>query len=230
MLKTILWDLDNTLLDFYAAESYSLKACFKKFGLGECSDEMVKRYSVINQKHWLMLEKGLLTKQDIMNSRFNEFFEKEGIKTDNLTAFNEAYELGIVDTIKFIENGYEIVKSLKEKFKQYAVTNGAAKIQRLRIKKSGLDRLFDGVFISDEVGFEKPSYEFFDFVKNNISPCEDDEIIIIGDSLTSDMKGANNSNIKCCWYNPNGNLCTDGINIDFEIKSLNEINNILTLL
>lgn len=223
MFKTILWDIDNTLLDFSAAEAYSLKRRFVEYNLGECTDDMVKRYSVINEIYWQKLETGEMTKHRILEARFEEFFKNEGISLTDVKSFNADYENGIADKIFFNENGYEIVESLKGRIKQYAVTNGAYSVQSVRLKKSGFDRLFDGVFISDSVGFEKPSSEFFSYVLKNIAPCSRDEIIIVGDSLTSDMLGGCCAGIKTCWYNPKEKENSRGLQIDYEIKSLNDI-------
>ena len=131
------------------------------------------------------------------------------------------------DTICFNDNGYELIQELKGKVKQYAVTNGTKTAQDRKLDKSGLRELFDGVFISEEIGVEKPGKGFFDFVFQAIGCYELDEILIVGDSLTSDMQGGNNAGIRCCWYNPNGQDNYKNLRIDYEIKDLQEIKNIL---
>ncbi len=226
-IKVILWDFDNTLMDFSAAESNSLKNGFKKFGLGECTDEMVKEYSKINVKYWQKLETGEQTKDEIHVNRFKEFFESFGIECDSPEAFNACFENGIADTVEYVENSREIVESLKGLFRQYIVTNGGYNVQKRRLKESGFSELTDGAFISDQIGFEKPHIEFFNAVFERIEPCEKDEILIVGDSLTSDMRGGNNAGIKTCWYNPKGSPRPKDVRIDCEIKSLSEIYGIL---
>lgn len=223
MIKTILWDLDNTLLDFFLAEANSLKNRFKEYGIGTCSIDAAKRFDKINVKYWESIEKGIHSREDALTLRFKEFFEKEGITFNDFKSFNIAFENGLADKVFLVENGFDIVKSLKGKYRQYAVTNGAVDVQNIRLKKSGYDKLFDGVFISEGIGFEKPGKEFFDFVFSKIEPCSKDEIIIVGDSLSSDILGGNNAKIKTCWYNPYGNINNRGVIIDYEIKSLNEI-------
>ena len=227
MFKIILWDIDNTLLDFNAAEAYSLKRRFEEFSLGECSDDAVARYNKINIKYWEMLEKGEMAKSEILEARFKEFFSTENIAFNRVKEFNEAYENGIADKIFFNENGFEIVESLKGKYLQYAVTNGSYSVQSVRLEKSGFERLFDGVFISDSVGYEKPSKEFFSYVLSHIPPVDRSEVLIVGDSLTSDMLGGYNAGIKCCWYNPQKNVNSKGIKIDYEILRLGEIFDVL---
>lgn len=227
MFKALLWDIDNTLLDFNAAEAYSLKARFKEYALGECSEAAVLRYHETNIRFWEMLEKGKISKSRMLEARFEEFFNGEGIACSNIKAFNEDYENGIADKIFFNENSLDIIKSLKDAYKQYAVTNGAYSVQTLRLKKSGLAELMNGAFISDSVGAEKPSKEFFNYVLNRIEPCKKEEILIIGDSLSSDMKGGNNAGIKTCWYNPENRKNGSGVHIDYEIQSLDEAYEIL---
>lgn len=107
--------------------------------------------------------------------------------------------------------------------KQFAVTNGTSQAQERKLKKSGFDKLLDGIFISDRIGIEKPNIGFFQHVWDRIGEYKKDEIMIIGDSLTSDMQGGNNAGILCCWYNPGNNRNTSGLKIDFEISSLNEV-------
>lgn len=226
MLKVILWDLDNTLLDFLYAEKMSLRATFERFGLANLTDEQIAAYSAINNLHWEKLERGECTKQETMRNRFIDFFQTLGVEGD-ADAVCEAYEAGLADYIRFIENGYDVVASLKGKYRQYAVTNGAYAVQTKRLARSGLDKLFDGVFISDAVGYEKPSVHFFQYVLNHIISCRKEEILMIGDSLTSDMQGGANIGIPCCWYNPAGKVNTGGLPIAYEIRSLQEVADIL---
>ena len=227
MIKVILWDIDATLLDFLAAEKAAIDFCFEKFGLGTCTEEMLKRYSVINRRYWEMLEKGEMSKPEILVNRFKEFFESEGLASDCAEEFNATYQVALGDTICFRDNGYELVKKLKDQYKQYVVTNGTFIAQERKLKKSGIGELVEASFISDLIGYEKPAMEFFDHVFENIGHYEKDEVLIIGDSLTSDMQGGNNAGIICCWYNPNHLENTKDIKIDHEIDNLWQLEEIL---
>ncbi len=229
MIKTLLWDVDGTLLDFGKAESYGIRKCFEIFDLGVCTDEMLTRYSKINRKYWERLERGETTKPQVLSGRFEEFFSSEGIAFDRIDDLNTEYQMRLGDKVFFCPNALETVKALKGKCRQYAVTNGTLLAQSRKLKASGLDRIFDGVFISDQIGFEKPSIEFFNKVQEQIGNFKSGEVMIVGDSLSSDMKGGNNANILCCWYNPNGNENKFDIKIDYEIKDIYEIFNILNL-
>ncbi len=226
-IKIIFWDFDNTLLDFTLAAHNSLINAFEKYNLGECTEEMIEAYHKINDKYWQMLERGEQTKEEILVNRFKEFFDLYGIKCDFPEEFKDAYENGIPDTISYIDNSFEIVSSLKGKYKQYIVTNGGYEVQKKRLRASGFSKLVEGAFISDKLKYEKPNKEFFDIVFDSIPACDKNDVLIVGDSLTSDMKGGNNAGIKTCWYNPKGKKRPKDIHIDCEIKQLNELYKII---
>jgi 2-haloacid dehalogenase len=223
MIKVILWDIDATLLNFKMAEKAAIQKCFDLFHLGICTDEMLARYSVLNAGYWKRLETGELKKEQVLVGRFEEFFQKEQIDFHQYKAFNDEYQYRLGDTICFNDNGYELVRQLKGQVKQYIVTNGTYVAQKRKLERSGLEELVDGVFISDQIGIEKPNIGFFDAVWKEIGHYERDEVVIIGDSLTSDMRGGNNVDILCCWYNPEGLSNDLGVRIDYEIRSLQEI-------
>ena len=229
MIRTILWDVDNTLLDFKAAERVALQTCFARFGLGDCSDERIARYSELNTRWWKRLENGEVTKAQLLPGRFQEFFAAEGIPFTDYDAFNDSYQLLLGETVVFFDHGYELVRDLKEQgLRQYAVTNGTLIAQRRKLRNSGLDKLFDGVFISEEVGAEKPSPDFFSTVLSAIGPCEKEELLLVGDSLTSDMRGGLWAGLPCCWYNPKGQPVPAGMEaIRYDIRNLNEVRDIV---
>lgn len=227
--KIILWDMDGTLLDFYPAERNAICTTMEQFGLGECTDAMVKKYSKINELHWKKMELGEITKQQVLENRFAMFFEGEGIKFNRYKEFNENYQINLGAKVFFHEKAYEIVANLKGKVLQYAITNGTYTAQCLKLKNSGLDKIFDGVFISDQIGFQKPSKLFFDYVEKHIPMVSKDEILVIGDSLTSDMQGGNNMGVRCCWFNYDNKPLPekDTVKLDYVIHKLIELEKIL---
>lgn len=227
MIKIILWDIDGTLLDFKKAENAAIKKCFQVFGLGKCTEGMIEVYSKINQKYWEKLEKGEMSKKEILVKRFEDFFHTENIVTDCAKEFNLEYQLRLGDTICFCDDSYELIKKLKSRVKQYAVTNGTKAAQDRKLEASGLGVLFDGVFISEEVGCEKPGIDFFTHVFEKIGDYKKEEIMIVGDSLTSDMQGGNNAGICCCWYNPHKLVKDKEVHIDYEIDDLRKIQQII---
>lgn len=227
MIKVILWDIDGTLLDFEAAERNALRQCFSSFQLGECTDTMIKKYSSINAGYWYRLELGEINKQQVLLGRFQEFFRSEQICCPDIEAFNQEYQIQLGNTICFIDHSDSLVQELRPFVKQYAVTNGALIAQKRKLENSGFDQLLDDVFISDQIGAEKPGREFFDYVFLHIGPYDKNEIMIVGDSLTSDMKGGNQAGIRCCWYNPHNKKNTMDITIDYTIQNLYQVKEIL---
>ena len=228
MFKVLLWDLDNTLLDFNLAQRNSLKHVFERFSLGECSEDVLEKFAEINARHWQMLEKGEITKKALGKSRFKELLNycgKAGMA--NPIEMDREFENGICHTISFIDDSHNLLNRLKRDYALYCITNGDKNVQRQRIKVAMFNNIFRDLFISEEIKYDKPSKEFFDYALKKIIPCEKDEILVIGDSLSSDMRGANNASLKCCWYNPNGIPQPNDLRIDYEIKELSEIKNIL---
>lgn len=222
-IKVILWDIDGTLLNFHMAEKAAIRALFARFGLGICTDEMLQRYSVINAGYWKKLEKGEMSKPQILTARFETFFREYGLDTGRVADFNAAYQLALGDTVCFYPGGLEAVKALKGIVKQYAVTNGTLVAQQKKLAASGLDKLLDGVFISDVIGIEKPNIGFFHAVWESIGAYDPNEVLIVGDSLTSDIKGGNNAGIKTCWFNPNRAPAPEDLRIDYDIAQLWEV-------
>ncbi len=225
MYKAILWDVDGTLLNFLKSENAAIKECFRHFGLPECTDEMVAVYSEINEGYWKLLERGEITKPELFTSRFRDFFAKIGVSCDE-SQFNSLYQRTLGSHVFPNDNSIELVKSLKGRVRQYAVTNGSAVAQERKLRVSGLDELFDEIFISDKVGAEKPTVEFFDRVFAQIPEGREDAIIV-GDSLTSDIRGANNAGIACCWYCPERLEPPSDLRIDYTITDLNQITDII---
>lgn len=227
MIKVILWDIDGTILDFKASEKHALRTCFSLFHLGDCTDAMVARYSEINRQYWNRLERGELPKAQILVERFETFFRQENILCEDADAFNQAYQIQLSETICFLDDAYHILQDLSAYVKQYAVTNGTYAAQKRKLEASGLEKIFDASFISDEIGAEKPSIEFFSHVFRQIGPYPKQEILIIGDSLTSDIQGGNNAGIRCCWYNPQHHKNNTHLRIDHIIWNLNQVKDII---
>lgn len=225
--KYLLWDVDGTILDFEIAEEVAIKGLFHQFGLGECTDEMLETYSKINRRYWQALERGEMEKEEILVGRFRDFFENEGLNTKIAADFNEAYQLALGDTIVVCDDALDIIKKQKETYELGIITNGTAVAQRKKLKKSGLDTLIDHVFISEIVGYEKPNVKFFDRVISEMNIEDLSQVLIIGDSLTSDIQGGINTGIDTCWYNPKELKNESSISPTYTIKNLHELESIL---
>lgn len=227
MITTLLWDIDGTVLDFLAAEAAAIRSLFAEFALGPCSDAMIAHYSAVNKRYWKLLEEGRMTKGEILIGRFREFFAEEGICTD-VARFNEAYQLRLGDTIVFMDGADRLLRECKAAgLRQYAVTNGTRTAQRKKLTNADLWSVFDGVFISDEIGAEKPSPAFFDHVLAAIGPVPKSEIAIIGDSLSSDMAGGMAAGLYTCWYNPRGEALPPHMRVNATITNLQQLKGLL---
>ena len=227
MIKAILWDIDNTLLSFRDSESAAIKRCFEIFSLGECTDEMVREYHDINNRYWNLLEAGEMTKSEILVGRFREFFSNHGLDISAAEAFNDEYQFRLSDEIVFCDGAPDVLLQLRGRYIQCAASNGTKVSQTLKLKKSGLDLIMDRIFISEDVGFEKPRREYFDAVLAELSPIEPREIMMVGDSLTSDMRGSFDYGLVTCWYNPGGTVNDSGMVFDHEIRHLSQVPGIL---
>lgn len=227
-IKYLLWDIDGTLLNFDLAEETAMRTCIRDFNLGDCSNEMLETYKKINKKYWQRLERGEISKKEVLEGRFRDFFSFYGLEIyPSVDRFNQAYQICLGNTVCYNTNAEDTIHALNIKYKQYATTNGTATAQHIKLAKSGLDKIFEGVFISEEIGFAKPSINYYQAVFQKIGSDNCEEYLMIGDSLTSDIQGGNNAGIRTCWFNPNGSINDMNVKIDYEIRDLKEIKDIL---
>ena len=222
-IKYILWDIDGTLINFKLAEAAALKECYSRFGFGEFNDELLAEYKAINDDYWKKIEEGTIDKRKALVLRFEDFFRIHNIDTSKASEFNQAYQIAMGEVVIFNPNAKEAVEACKGKYKQYAASNGTLEAQTRKLSKSGLTKLLDDYFISEQVGAEKPSKDFFEYIFKALGSNDPEEYIIIGDSLTSDIKGGKNVGIKTCWYNPSGKENKSDVVPDYEIKDLIQV-------
>lgn len=228
MIRAILWDVDGTLLDFQAAERNALESAFRRFGLGDCGPARRERYARLNQAWWKALEREEVTRDQLLTGRFREFFAREGLDfSGDYRDFNDYYQIMLGETVVFRDDALALVTDLRGRVLQMAVTNGTLAAQTRKLKNSGLDRLLDGVFISETIGAEKPSPRFFAPVLAALPGVDRGEILIVGDSLTSDIRGGNNAGLRCCWYDPAWQAVPETLRVDYHIRHLNQVRDIL---
>ncbi len=227
-ITTILWDVDNTLLDFDYSCRGSLRQCFRARGK-EITDEMIERYMQINDAYWKRLERGEVTKEQLLTGRFVDFFAEYGWQDIEVESFRKEFQSNLGNIYSFKDDSLTICKSLQTKYKQYIVTNGVSSTQRSKLSLSGFADVMDGVFISEEVGVPKPDKEYFEYCLAHVEEQDRNKILLVGDSLTSDIKGANNVGIRACWYNPKEEQSADGYSIDYEIVDLHQIYEVLNI-
>lgn len=222
-IKAVLWDIDSTLLDPILPERNAIRRCFEDFGFGPVSDELLLQYPAINQKWWDLLYEGKKTKEELTVGRFTDFLKLCNVDSSKAAEFNNDYMNRLGDTISPTPNSLETVSALQGRVKQYIVTNGMVRAQQKKLTGAGIDKLVDGIFISEAVGYDKPSKEFFDVVFEKTGLNDKDSIMIVGDSLTTDMLGGNNAGILCTWYNPSHKQNTLGVRIDYEIEDIAQV-------
>jgi len=227
-IKYVLWDIDGTLLDFELSESTAIRKCFKDFNFGNCSYKQLEDYKKISDRYWERLANGEISKKEVLEGRFVEFFLKNGIDSNIASEFNKAYQICLGNIVYYMKNAKKTVLELKTKYKQYGATNGTIVAQEKKLAKSGLNKLLDDVFISEKIGFDKPSINYYETVFEKVGSHNLEEYIMIGDSLTSDMQGGINAGITTCWFNPYKKENDKKLNIDYEINDLNEVIDILT--
>jgi len=226
----IFWDVDQTLLDFDKSQDYALKYAFRKYGR-IIDRSIINLYARINDSYWKRLEKGEISKAEVLSGRFLTLFEKLQITDISVEEFASVYQKALGSVYYYRDDSFLLCNELKKDFKQYVVTNGVTKTQESKLQLSGFDKVMDGIFISEAIGTPKPSPEFFEACFSQIPDFSKEKAIIIGDSLTSDMLGGNRAGITCCWYNPYGEDADgelyDTLTIDYEIRNLWEIKDIL---
>ncbi|MBO4914850.1 MAG: YjjG family noncanonical pyrimidine nucleotidase [Oscillospiraceae bacterium] len=221
----LLFDADNTLFDFDRAELRAVKVSFKTAGLAY-SEELHRRYSVHNNACWAMFDRGEASKEFICLERFRRFFAELGIDADPAAA-NRAH-LDTLATCSFpTPYSVEVCERLSKTHRLFLITNAVASVQRGRLARAEIRPYLEAAFISEEAGAQKPTKEYFDYVFAHIDGITTDNCLVIGDSLTSDISGANNYGLACCWFNPKHAPNPDGLRVDYEIADLRELYDIV---
>ena len=227
MVKTVLLDLDDTIFDFKACEKEALSAALDAYGI-PFHDADLSDYSEINDRMWKKLERGEITRERLKIERFEVFLSRFERRPD-ATEFCAAYFEKLSHTSALIDGACDVLDSLSETYRLYAVTNGYAYTQTGRIAASGIGRYFLDIFISEKVGSVKPKKEFFDYCAAHIPNFVLRETVLVGDSPTSDIAGGKAYGLYCIRYNPKH--LADGEAIpDAEIASLSELPSVLSVL
>ncbi len=224
MIDTILIDLDDTLLDFKEDERCAISNTLIQLGI-EPSEDNVALYSKINDSCWKMLERGEIKLEELLFERFAMLFDALGMKGDKVHAKNY-YEHQLSRGGHLVEGAIPLLEELKGKYRLCLVSNGEPTVQKRRMGASNLEGYFDDIFISAEVGYTKPDGRFFDAVFNSTG-AKKENTIIVGDSLTSDIKGGEMYGILTCHFNPQNKKITGDFHPDYTIRSLSELTKLL---
>lgn len=221
MIRTIFFDLDDTLLDFRRAEAESLKRTLPAFEV-DPAPAVLERYHEINAAQWRLLEEGKLTREQVLLRRYELLFAELEMDCDP-AAVCDLYEENLACGHWFIPGAEELLETLAPRYDLYLATNGTAAVQHSRLNSANLKRYFKGIFISEEVGADKPGAEYFRRCFAAISGFDPAFAIIVGDSLTSDIRGGQNAGIRTCWFNPGGKPPRPDIRPDCTIRTLSEL-------
>lgn len=201
---TLYFDLDNTILDFSAAEYTAIRQLLALHKL-PVTDEIVSVYSRINVTWWERFEKGEIEKHEIYSGRFNDLLAYFDLTGDPIKMAEDYFEF-LSQGYAMLEGADKVLKYLKEQGYTICITtNGMSRTQYRRINGCGLKQYFDYIFVSEDAGHQKPETEYFEYVMTNTPEKDKTKILVIGDSMSSDILGGMNFGVDTCWLNPKGN-------------------------
>ena len=228
MMEFLFLDLDDTILDFHKAERLAISRTFRSFGL-EPTEQVLERYHVINRLHWERLERGELTRDQVLTGRFQMLFEELGIPAQP-QAIAKGYEHNLGLGHYFLPGAKEALDTLRGKYRLFLASNGTASVQHSRLTSAGLYPYFEEVFVSQALGANKPSRAFFDACAARIPGYDPRKALMVGDSLTSDILGGINAGMKTCWVCPRGAQGRPDIVPDYRIEALSQLPELLITL
>ncbi len=216
-MRALLLDLDDTLLDFHAAERYALSQTLTAFHI-PVSEEVLQTYSSLNRTLWQSMEAGKIPKETLLKTRFSAFLDLIGVQAEG-ECMGKEYERWLSGCTFTVAGVFDTLDVLKKQYALYVVSNGTSRVQRKRMAESGLLPYFDGIFLSEEVGYAKPDARYFESVFASI-PYQKGETLLVGDSLSADVAGANNCGIRSVWINRFGRENTTGVKVDVELRNI----------
>ena len=225
MVEFLLLDLDDTILDFHKAERIAIAKTIRQFGV-EPTEEVLTQYHKINKWHWEQLELGKLTRNQVLENRFGVLFSQLGVEADAAQCAR-AYEKNLSIGHYFLPGAEEAVEALSKRYRLFLVSNGTASVQKGRMTSANLYQFFEEVFVSQEIGYNKPAKAYFDACFARIPGFDPEKAIMVGDSLTSDILGGKNAGVTTVWVNPNHLPPRADIQPDYEIEYLHQLQDLL---
>lgn len=225
MVEFLFLDLDDTILDFRKAERLALEKTFRSLGL-EPTEAVMTRYSQINKAHWERLERKELTREEVLVGRFGQLFQEAALKAD-AEYCARAYENNLSVGHYFLPGAPEALEALHRKYKLYLASNGTAKVQAGRLASANICHYFQEVFVSQEIGANKPDLLYFERCFAKIPGFDPKRAMMVGDSLTSDILGGIQAGMATCWVNPEGKPYRADIRPDYEIRALHQLEALL---
>lgn len=217
----LLFDADNTLFNFDAGNRRAFSEVCRICHLPD-TDELFHAYEAVNAEMWSAFDRGECTKDFLVVERFRLYLERAGLQADPVRC-NRIHLSTLATNTVLLPHALEVCRTLAQTHSLYIVTNAVAAVQKARLAASDLRPYITDAFISEDAGASKPSVAYFDYVFSRIPGITRENCLLIGDSPSSDLQGANNYGIPCCWYNPRGLARPNGIRIDYEIRDLPEL-------
>lgn len=224
MYTALFFDVDDTLLNFELCSQSALCKTFDVFNI-DYNEKVYQLFRDIDHRLWTKQKQGVLTVEEVLNFRFKQLFDCLNLEIDTIK-FQSSFQEYLSKEFVLETNAIEVIQYLSSKYKLYVTSNGILNMQLERLKLAGLLPYFSEVFVSNEIGYDKPNVKFFhECLKRSQLHCE--EILLVGDSLEADMIGANSSNISTCWYNPSNRIKNVDVKTDYIISNLLQLKNIL---
>lgn len=220
--EVLLLDLDNTLFDFEHSEKYALMSTANHYGLGDCYEHFEVTYHEVNKPLWLALERGEIDSDAIKVERFSQLILRLELSFDPYE-MSDFYIQRLGEGIEMYPHAEEVCALLKQRYKLVAVTNGIKAVQDSRINRSGLNKYFDAIIISEEVGVSKPHPQIFEYALKAINHEDKETVLMIGDSMKADILGAHKAGIDTCWVNIKSEDSPDNPVFLWEVKNLKEL-------
>lgn len=223
--RNLLFDLDDTLLDFQEAEKYALAKLFECEGI-PLTPEVKNLYKTINDKLWHEFEIGEISREQVIETRFSKLFEVLEKKVDG-SLIDKKYREYIAESTVFVEGAQRLIQELQKQYSLFIVTNGISETQYKRLHRTGLYNQFQNIFVSEDTGYQKPMKQYFEYVFERIPHFKKEETIIIGDSFSADIVGGYQAGIDTCWLNAKNKINATHIRPTYEIHSLSQLYTIL---
>jgi 2-haloacid dehalogenase len=224
--EIIIFDADETLFDFRKSEKYAFENTMLEFNMEYDEDYHLKIYSDINKIIWNEFEEGLISQEKLKTERFKRLSDKLNIPFDEIK-FSESYLKHLSNASFLYDDSVKLIESLNKDYRLSIITNGLNDVQDNRIRKSIISNYFEDIIISEVVKVAKPDPKIFELALNNINHTDKSKVLMVGDSLTSDIQGGINFGIDTCWYNPNRIINKTGIKPTYEISNLMDLPEIL---
>ena len=224
-IKALLVDVDNTLIDFNKCARIAMRRGFEQLGM-QYKEEFFPTFIKINEGLWKDLEKGLLTKVELLKIRWTKVFNAIGVEGDG-EAFEDIFLARLKECGEPVDGAHELLKYLDGKYRMFVASNAPYDQQASRLRNAGMLDYFEKLYISERIGHQKPTVEFFDAVFKDLGDIKREEVMLIGDSLSADITGGERANLKTIWFNYKKETLPTHLHPTYVVDDLLEIKNIL---